>query len=363
MNIMGVLSTNLVFDVFGLGHTLIDITVGVNQAQMSALGIGKGEQQFVGSQEVQRVLGRMPDTNRSMGVGGNVRNTLQGLALFGERTCYCSAIGSDNHGELVRANLRNHHIEDRLYVDQAETGICLVLVSEDGERSMITFDGDDNETTVDAAFIRDIDRSKILYTSGYMLNHPRRLRLFEDSVMAARRANTVIAFDLADPKVVSSHREKIEQLISQHNIDILFGNAAELAELFGDDFERSLPNMQQAAPIVVAKFGADGAIIITKDGSYDIPANTKEVVDTTGAGDMFAAGFLYGLLHEYPIEICGYIGALVAGDTVGHLGIKLSDNIKERLDYVLELHGIVERMEKVERDSWLDSFRTDYQKK
>lgn len=360
---MNVLGINSLFDVFGLGHTLVDVSVKVTQDQLDSLGLRKGEQKFVGDPEVQRALQKIPDDRKMPGIGGNVRNTLQGLALFGDKTCYCSKIGPDDHGALVRANLKTHHIADRLCVNQSKTGTCLVLVSEDGDRSMITFGGDDDvETIVDKTFIRDIDQSRILYTSGYMLNHPQRLKIFEDSVDLACRSGTIIALDLGDPKVVSVHRERIQELMRRRAIQILFGNADELTELFGDDFESSLSIMQRAVPIVVAKLGAKGAIVVTRHGCYDIPANSKEVVDTTGAGDMFAAGFLHGLLHEYPIDVCGYLGALVAGDAIGHSGVKLSEDIQEKLRALLELHGVPKKSKVSNRADWLYNIKAEYLK-
>jgi len=262
---------------------------------------------------------------------------------------------------LIRRNLQANHIQERLFVKQSMTGVCLVLVTPDGERSMVTFGGDDSEVGVTALPTKDIDNAKLLYTSGYMCNDPNRFRLFSHCVTTAHRVGTAIAFDLADPKVVAEHKSRIQTFIDKGMIDVLFGNVLEIEELFGKDYLTNPSLSQQKVPIIVVKLGAKGALIITKNGTYKVAApHCDEVVDTTGAGDMFAAGFIHGLLQGYPIEICGEIGSLLAGDVIGHMGVELSDDILRQTGQLLSSHGMMSSPEPLDRNTWIDDVRAKY---
>lgn len=347
-------------DVCGVGHSLVDVTVRVRDHELSQFGVKKGEQVFVSKQQIGALLQRVSSHAQTVGVGGNVRNTLQGLARFGDRTCYFSPVGRDAYGELVRADLQRHHIQNRLYSTRGMTGCCIALVTPDGERSMVTFPGDRSAVPCDAVPVEAIAQSKILYTAAYMVNDANRFRLFEHSVTAALHAGTVIAFDLADVGVVRDQRVRVQECIARGLIDILFGNAMELKALFGDDDSGLVRMEQQRIPIIVEKRGAEGATVITKTSRYDVPPPSRPVVDTTGAGDMFAAGFLHGLLRGYSLETCGALGSLVAGDKIAHAGIRLSEDIRRQIGDYLAAASIPKRRKRASRLAWLAEYRASY---
>lgn len=357
MNVMG---TKPTFDVFGLGSSLVDVTIRTRRRQLGSFGLQENEQKFVDADEARRTLAKITRYEKTVRVGGSVRNTMQGLSLFGERTAMFATVGQDRYGRLVRDDLKTHHIEDRLFVVQTTTGFCLVFVTEHGERSMITFGGDENEVATNVLPADDIRQAKILYSSAYLFNSLNGPRFFEDSFSAASCAGTIVAFDLADPKVVRENQGRIWRLIDDGVIDILLGNSLELENLFGMSVTDAIPKMRETVPLVVAKLGARGAIVVTKGDIYNIPPCNNKVEDTTGAGDMFAAAFLHGLLRNYPVDVCGHLGALVAGDCIGHLGVRLSENIVEQVRSLLVAHGVTERMEGLDRAEWLDNFKTRY---
>lgn len=347
------------FDVFGLGHSMVDLSVRVSNEAVQGMGVVKGSQQFVSELAIQSALKKITGDVKIC-VGGNVRNTLQGVAALGGKTTYNSTIGSDQNGKRVKDSLKLHGIDDKTHIRDGLTPMCAVLVTPDGDRTMVTYVGDDSKVCPDDLDIEAIAQSKILYTSGYMLNDSRRAEFFKRCVEKANQVGTLIAFDLADPAVVNECGSHIRELIDKGLIDILFGNDSEMKALFGDEYFSQINKNGQKTPIIVAKQGANGAVVVTKNGKYKVGARPANIVDTTAAGDMFAAGFLYGLLQNYPVEVCAQLAAFVAADTVEHVGATLSDEIKIKADEYLATLGVKQTKNLITRHGWLSLFRKRY---
>lgn len=356
---MSSLILNSGFDIFGLGHSMIDHSAMVDFNTLASLGVNKGEQHFVDEAEVRSSLEKLSGKVH-VNVGGNVRNTLLGVSSLGGKVTYCSAIGADKLGKLARKSLATDGIGDNLYTGGGHTPISLILVTPDGDRSMITFPGDDcweNSGTLD---VDTITHSKILYTSAYMINHTHRAAFLKRCIQKAYQVGTLIAFDLADPVIVHDYRDQIRQMIDRGLIDVLFGNCGEMEILFGDDYVSKINSIHDNVPIVVLKQGADGATITTNRGGYSVFAPAQKVIDTTAAGDMFAAGFLYGLLNGYSIEACAQFAAFMASDTIANVGAVLSSDINAKAHTYLTTLDCPVNLAPAKREAWVAQFKQMY---
>jgi sugar/nucleoside kinase (ribokinase family) len=209
-----------------------------------------------------------------------------------------------------------------------------VLVTGDGERTMNTHLGVCREYRKEFLPLEDIRQSKIFFTTAYMWDTPNQIEAIEEALKVAREAGCRIAIDLADPFAVDRSRETLHRHIEQ-GFDLVFANGEEGRIMTCKEPEAACREMAQTVGVAVVKDGADGAFIAHGDQMVHVEAHPVTVVDTTGAGDCFAAGFLAGLIDGRQLETCGKLATLLAADTIGHLGVKLSRDISTRVERLL----------------------------
>ena len=322
-------------ELVGIENAILDLLVRVEDRHLDEMGLDKGIMKLVTAEEQEAILDHV--LNREGEVlqpeieaGGSCANVLRAASLLGVATSYSSAVAADDTGRLFERGLNASRVRNRLAHIDGVTGTSVVLVTPDGERTMNTHLGVCRQYRPEHVPEDDIRRSRIFFTTGYIWDTPNQIDAIEHAIAVARRAGARLAIDLADPFAVGRSRDHLMRH-KEHGFDILFANAEEARMMTGLGPEAAARELARTIEVVAVKDGVRGAWVRRGDEVHHVPAHRVDVVDTTGAGDCFAAGFLYGLLRDLPIRTCCEVGIAMAADTITHLGVKLSPDIRERL--------------------------------
>lgn len=311
--------------VLGVGNALVDvISVLEDDTLLNEFGLPRGSMTLVDALRSKQIYDTTFSDKSELTTGGSVANTMRGMANLGCRGGYMGRIGRDELGELFLNDFAKRGLNTHLsYSDSSDTGRVMALVSRDSERTMATYLGAAAElqpTDFDAKVLADYD---YMYVEGYLVfNHD----LIAAGVETAKAAGLKVALDLSSFNVVEANLDFLKKLISEH-VDILFANEEEAKAYTGLDPEAALHEIAKECELAIVKLGKEGSLIkhgedVVRVGS--VPANA---IDTTGAGDAYAAGFFYGLTKGYSLEMCGKIAALVSGKVVEVMGPNLSDEV------------------------------------
>ena len=321
------------YDVIAIGNAIMDVLAKVDEDFVTRHGIRKGTMMLMDEEAAKGMQSEMQDTVTCS--GGSAANTLAGLADLGASTAFVGKVRDDNTGAAFRKGMQDLGIafDTPAATDGPSTGRCLVSVTPDGERTMGTYLG-----VCDRVLKEDIDpvmieAAKLLYIEGYLWDQPHAKEAILTAMDYASNDNLKMALTLSDVFCVERHREEFLDLIL-NKIDILFANEAELKSLFEtDDFDAAAKKLQGMLSIAVITRSEHGAVLISEDGMQTIPTSpVVEVVDATGAGDMFAAGFLYGYGRDWPIEQCAQLGHKMAGSIIQQMGARSAHSLRDLLD-------------------------------
>jgi sugar/nucleoside kinase (ribokinase family) len=257
--------------------------------------------------------------------GGSAANTISGLASFGGRGAFIGRVADDQFGRVFTHDIRAAGVTYQTPPARsgAPTAMCLVLVTPDGERTMNTFLGASTELgtgEVDAGLIAS---AKVTYLEGYLFDRPEAKQAFQAAAEIAAKAGRKAALTLSDAFCVDRHRDDFRKLV-RHGIDILFANEKEITALFQvNSFADALTAVRGECDVAVLTRSESGSVIVTANRTIEIrPEQVDEVVDVTGAGDLYAAGFLYGLTRELSLADCGRLGSLAAAEIISHIGAR-----------------------------------------
>lgn len=308
------------FDVAALGNAIVDVIAPSDDAFLQKEGLDKGSMRLIDDDRADELYGRMaPGVEAS---GGSAGNTIAGVASFGGRAAYVGKVADDQLGGVFAHDIRalGVHFEVAPLTGGPATGRCLINVTPDGQRTMCTYLGAANRLTpedVDPSLIRD---SAVTFLEGYLFDPEDARRAFETAAEAARSADRMISLTLSDAFVVERHRDALLQFLP--NVDILFANAAEIASLFQtEDFEAAVGQVRGRVKIAAVTDGEKGSVIVSGEQTHRISAErVDKVVDTTGAGDQYAAGVLFGIARGMPLDQCGRLGSIAAAEVIGHYG-------------------------------------------
>lgn len=321
------------FDVFCADQAMIDITIEANDHDLAELGLAKGIGTIVDATKRKKILERFAGRVKATNVGGSGLNTIKTLAAFGKSTAFVATIGDDEDGARIKSTLEGLGVHCDLAVRKDyPTGVCICLVTSDGERTMAADLGQSLLTTQRDTVAEFISQSRIFHFCGYTWCGEKERDVIRSAIEMSKNEKTAISFDVSDPVVVKSNREDFVSIIRDH-ADIVFANEEEAKSLFNRSPKEVAFSIQSLNKCAVIKLGAKGALIGNKADQFKIApiALATEVVDTTGAGDMFAAGFLYGITANLPLPIAGYYGALLSTDVIRHYGAVLSEDIYRQL--------------------------------
>ena len=319
------------FDVFCTDQPMIDYTIEVEEQELDELGLPKGIGSAIDGQARREILDLFRGRVKNTVVGGSGLNTIKTLAAFGKKTAFIGTIGDDEDGERIKTTLEGLGVRCEFAVrDNYPTGVCICLVTSDGERTMAA---DIGEPQIDAQrdlIFEYVSLSRIFHFCGYTWVNAMGREVIGTAIATGKEARTAISFDVSDPIVVQLHREDFVNIIENH-ADIVFANEEEAKSLFNHSPQEAAFNIQSLNKCAVIKLGSKGALIGNKGDQFKIAPIAVDVVDTTGAGDMFAAGFLYGISGNLPLPIAGYYGALLSTDVIKHYGAILSEDIHRQL--------------------------------
>ncbi len=329
------------FDVYGVCNPLIDLLSHIPDSFLKKNGIEKSIMHLISIEEQQRLLRGLSADKLSVesASGGSGANSMIGIAQLGGRTAFSGKIGRDEHGKIYREKLEDLGVSARLGEGDGSTGSSLILVSDDGCRTMNTYLGMGQELQVPDIDPEVIKVSKYLYLTGYLWDTESQKKAVRAALDEAKRVETKVALSLSDPFCVKRHKEDFKSLL-QGYASMVFSNQEEAFTLLQTDVtQEAVDIMSKWTETVVLTLGANGAIISHLGQTYYIDPFPIRVEDTTGAGDAFAAGFLFGMTHEFSPLDSGRIGAVLAGAVIEQTGPRFHGHahslIREKLGITL----------------------------
>ena len=313
----------MTYDVFTMCNPLYDIQAELTEAQLQETGFQKGGMFLIEADQQEALVGHITPYIVNAASGGSGANTMIGLAMLGGKGCYAGKIGDDTHGALYTEKLEEKSVAVSVGQGHGTTGICVVLVTPDAERTLCTYLGICRELGPDDVALDAIKGSKYIYVTGYLWDTDTQKEAVLLAMRTAKAAGVKVSLSLSDPFCVSRHKADFLR-ISKEYVDLLIGNDEEAQSLTDTDNPHdAIRATTDLCDMAVVTMGARGALLRQGDQVVEVPAYKVHAVDTTGAGDMYAAGILYGLTHDLPLEKTGRLAAYLAAQVVAHLGPRL----------------------------------------
>jgi len=317
-------------DVIAIGNAIVDVMAPCDDAEIERLGMARGGMTLIDTDRAHALYEAMGPAREVS--GGSAANTLAGLAALGAKCAFIGQVADDQLGEVFAHDIRAGGIAFSTpnRAGDPPTARCLIFVSPDGQRTMNTYLGASQflpAAAVDEAAIAD---AAVLYLEGYLWDPEEPRAAMRQAIAAARNAGRKVAFTLSDAFVISRFGDDFRAMINAGDIDILFANHVELAALTGeDDFEAGLAALAQKVQVLAVTRSEEGAVAVSGDERAEVAAEpVAKVVDTTGAGDLFASGFLFGHVRGRSLQDCLRLGAICAGEIISHYGARPEADLK-----------------------------------
>lgn len=311
------------FDVVGIGNALVDVLTHEDDGFLVTHGLAKGSMELIDAERAVTLYDAMgPGTEIS---GGSTANTMVGIASLGGSAAFVGRVRDDQLGAVFGHDLRAAGVafSNSPATEGPPTGRCLIVVTPDAERTLNTFLGAASDVAPDDIDPSSVVASQVTYLEGYLFDQPIAKDAFRHAASLAHAAARRVALTLSDGFCVDRHRDDFLALVD-HEVDILFANEDEICSLYQvDDFDTALQQVLHHCEVAVLTRSEKGAVVVSGDEVHVIDAHPVDaVVDTTGAGDQYAAGFLFGFTHGYDLGTCGRLGALAAAEVISHLGAR-----------------------------------------
>ena len=314
--------------ILGIGSALVDILTQIpNEQILTELNLPKGSMTYVDAQTSVEIGKKIAYLGNQMASGGSAANTMSGLAQLGVEAGFLSKIGKDEVGEFFAKQMTETHVKPLMLKSDTPSGRVQALVTADGERTFATCLGAAAEMCAEDIQPELLQGWDIFYVEGYLVANPTMLR---KAIETAKAQGMTIAIDLASYNVVEESRDFLLELVNNY-VDIVFANEKEAFALTGMEPEAALHYIAERCDIAVVKVGAKGAFVQRGNEVITIPPMKADVVDTTGAGDMWAAGFLAGLVKGENLQKCGMMGAIVAKNIIEVMGAKMDEARWEKI--------------------------------
>jgi len=316
-------------DVLAIGNALVDVITTAEPEFLRTHAIPKGTMRLIAADEAERLYALM-GSGREVS-GGSAANTVAGVAALGGRPRFVGRVARDQLGEVFAHDIAATGVAFDVapMADGPPTGRCLIVVTPDGDRTMSTYLGacqELSEADIDPAAV---EASAILYLEGYLWDPPAPRAAMRRAIAIARAAGRKVAFTLSDVFCVEGHRADFRDLLAGH-VDVMFGNENEVRALYRtDDLDTAMTELSRHAAVSVVTRSAHGAVVVAGGERIAVPAAAvARVVDTTGAGDLFAGGFLFGLAQGRSLTDCARIGGIAAAEIIGHYGARPEADLK-----------------------------------
>ena len=310
--------------ILGIGNALVDIMTSMEDDNfLEKYSLPKGSMQMVNSSKSALINAGAGKFNKVITSGGSAANTIHGLGMLGMEAGFIGSIGADEMGDFFEKEMKNAGIITKLFRREIPTGTAIALISPDSERTFATCLSaavELNPAELDRFFFSRYD---MLYLEGYLIFTP---QLIEQACILAKSLNMEVALDLASYNVVEAKLNDFKEIASKY-VDILIANNEEAKAFTGCEGIDALHEMSKISPVAIIKNGGEGSIIKSRNEIINIDAAPANVCDTTGAGDLYAAGFLYGYSLNYPLSVCGKIGSLLAARVIETTGARLPTDV------------------------------------
>lgn len=324
------------YDVLGIGNAIVDVVVNVDEAFIHDAGLSKGTMTLIDAEQAAALYDRLPPSTESS--GGSAANTIAGLASLGADGAYIGKVRDDQLGEIFRHDIRALGVgfDTVAASDGPGTARCMVLVTEDADRTLQTYLGACVGLAPSDVDEQVVSQSEITYLEGYLWDPPEAKKAFVKAADIAHKAGRRVALSLSDPFCVDRHRDAFKDLVNDH-VDIVFANEEEAMSLYQvDSFDDACAQIEGCCDIAALTRGAQGSVVVSGGDVISVgAAHVDKVVDTTGAGDAYAGGFLYGLTHGASLQQCAQIGGIAAAEVISHFGARpacdLAKLVKEKL--------------------------------
>ena len=317
-------------DVVGIGNAIVDVIAQADDAFLGRQGLAKGTMRLIdaaGAEALYREMG--PGIEMS---GGSAGNTMAGIASLGGKGAYVGKVREDSLGKVFAHDIRSIGVrfETAPLRQGPPTALCLILVTPDAQRTMNTFLGASVELGPEDIAPELIQAAQVTYLEGYLYDPPRAKEAFRKAAELAHAAGRKVSLTLSDPFCVERHRADFRALVEGH-IDILFANEAEICALYDTkDFDAAARAVRGHCEIAALTRSEKGSVVVTAKATHAVPAEKiAKLVDTTGAGDLYASGFLYGLTHGRDLPSCARLGSLCAAEVIGHFGARPETSLKD----------------------------------
>lgn len=312
------------YQVVGIGNALVDILSHCEDGFLTETGVEKGIMQLIDTGRAAELYGKMGPAKEIS--GGSAANTIAGLAALGGRTAYVGKVKDDQLGDIFAHDIRAQGAGfdvPRAPADAAhETGRCMVLVTPDAERSMSTYLGVSEALGPDDIDPATMADAEWIYLEGYRFDGSASKAAFAKAIEACKGAGGKVSITLSDPFCVERHRDAFRDMIRDH-VDLLFCNEHEMMAMYRtDDLQGAIDMAAGEVDLLACTIGAGGAIVRHGAEQVTVPTDAADVVDVTGAGDLFAAGFLFGVVRGADPATCGAMGNVAAGEVISHIGAR-----------------------------------------
>jgi sugar/nucleoside kinase (ribokinase family) len=318
------------YDVLGVGNAIVDVIARCEEAFLDQNAMIKGTMRLIDAQQAQRLYELMgPATELS---GGSAANTCAGLASLGARAAFIGKVANDQLGEIFSHDIRSIGVAFASHTNgaNAPTARSLILVTPDGQRTMNTFLGASTQLSETDIEPELIGSASMIYLEGYLFDAPEARAAFVKASRIAAAAGRMVALSLSDTFCVERHRAAFRSFIAG-GVNLVFGNANEVLALYEtDDLDEAIAQLRSDCDLAAVTRSEKGSLIVTPDDVIEVaPAPVTRVIDTTGAGDLYCAGFLYGLARQMPLAECGRIASIAAAEVITHVGARPQTSLAE----------------------------------
>lgn len=321
--------------VLGIGNALVDVmTCLENDDILHEFGLPKGSMQLVSNEFSNRLMAGTLGLDKSQSSGGSAANTIHGLAHLGIQTGFIGKIGRDSLGKFFENDMKQYGIQPVLFHDLKETGRSVALVSPDSERTFATFLGASiglHEEDITSNLYKGYN---IFHVEGYLVQNK---ELIKKTLRLAKAQGLMVTFDMASYNVVADNIDFLKKMIREY-VDVIFANEQEAEAFTGEKPDKALKVLSEYSNIAVIKMGINGSMVRTGNEEFKIGIVELNSIDTTGAGDLYASGFIYGMCRGLPVDQCGQLGSICGGYITEVIGAKMDEErwnvVKERISEI-----------------------------
>lgn len=308
--------------ILGIGNALVDVLMEVEDDRLlNTFNLPKGSMQLIDHQKAKFIDNQTANLKKTITTGGSAANTIHGIARLGTATGFIGKVGKDSKGHLFYKDMKDSGTHPLLIESESMSGFALTFVSKDGERTFATYLGAASELTPDDISEHLFDGYTIFHIEGYLVqNH----ELIHKAVALAKAKGLTVSLDLASYNIVNENYDFLHELVEKY-VDIVFANEEEAKAFTGEEPEKALGKIAEVCDIAIVKVGTKGSFIKKGEQMHLIQPYQANCRDTTGAGDIYASGFLHGYINNYPLARCGKLGSYLSSEIIQVIGPKFSD--------------------------------------